>query len=160
MSPENDQCRWVGIRPVNPPEDIPVTLDAEVVHVIVDSGGGGLAPGAPLLVDLYQAASIKDQWYTILNIVTGSGHIQKIHMGANTSVHSVQIGVTVDGGARVTYQPTVQTKLVWQDLANASDMYKEVPIYLIRYETSVKVEIRQVLINGKNLYGLCSYLPD
>jgi len=38
MSPENDQTRWIGVRPTNPKEDIPITLDGEVPHVIVDSG--------------------------------------------------------------------------------------------------------------------------
>ena len=57
---EDNQTKWVGVRPVNPPETIPteeqtpltsiqvepkagaadlkITLDGEVVHVIVDSG--------------------------------------------------------------------------------------------------------------------------
>jgi hypothetical protein len=57
---ENNQTKWVGVRPTNPAETIPVeeqspleiievepavgsdpfpvTLDGEVVHVIVDSG--------------------------------------------------------------------------------------------------------------------------
>jgi len=36
VSEENDEVRTIGIRPVNPPEDIPVTLDGEVVHIIID----------------------------------------------------------------------------------------------------------------------------
>ena len=160
MSPENDQCRWIGIRPVNPPEDIPITMAGEVVHVIVDSGGGGFQPGAPLMVDLYQAASVVNVWYDILNIAVGSGHVQKIHVGSNTAFHSVQVGVTVDGGAMVTYTCNINTKYMWQDIGDGSIMYKEVPIFLIRYTTSILVQVRQVLITGKNLYGLCSYLPD
>ena len=57
---EDDQVKWVGIRPTNPPENIPVTesspltsiqvepkpgaadlkvtVNGEVIHVIVDSG--------------------------------------------------------------------------------------------------------------------------
>jgi len=38
MAKEPDQTRWRGIRPTDPSEDIPITLDAEVVHVIVDAG--------------------------------------------------------------------------------------------------------------------------
>jgi len=37
MSPENDETRIIGVRPVNPPEDIPVTFDGEVIHIIIDS---------------------------------------------------------------------------------------------------------------------------
>jgi len=36
--PEGDQTKWRGIRPTDPPEDIPVTLDGEVPHVVVDAG--------------------------------------------------------------------------------------------------------------------------
>lgn len=58
--PEDNKTKWVGIRPVNPPENIPVTesapqasiqvepkpgtadfpitVNGEVIHVIVDSG--------------------------------------------------------------------------------------------------------------------------
>jgi len=36
MPEEPDQTRWIGIRPTDPPEDIPVTLDGEVIHIIID----------------------------------------------------------------------------------------------------------------------------
>jgi len=36
MAKEPDQIRWIGIRPTDPPEDIPVTLDGEVIHIIID----------------------------------------------------------------------------------------------------------------------------
>jgi len=35
--PENDQVRTIGVRPTNPPEDIPITFDGEVIHIIIDS---------------------------------------------------------------------------------------------------------------------------
>ena len=35
---EDNQTKWVGVRPTSPAEDIPVTLNGEVIHVIVDSG--------------------------------------------------------------------------------------------------------------------------
>ena len=36
MADEGDQITWVGIRPVDPPEDIPITFDGEVIHIIID----------------------------------------------------------------------------------------------------------------------------
>jgi len=36
MSPENDEVRTIGVRPTNPPEDIPITFDGEVIHIIID----------------------------------------------------------------------------------------------------------------------------
>jgi len=159
MSPENDQCRWVGIRPTNPKEDIPITLDGEVAHVIVDSGGGGLAPGAPIIAYWYVGLVGSGIWNTLLNIAVGSGHIQKIHLGIVGNFQDVECKVTVDGGAAVTYTTTIQTRLLWNDITSGAINFKEVPIYLIAYTTSVKVEIRQVSGAARNLYGLCSYLP-
>ena len=34
--PEDDQTKILGIRPTNPPEDIPITFDGEVIHIIID----------------------------------------------------------------------------------------------------------------------------
>lgn len=34
--PENDETRTIGIQPTNPPEDIPITFDGEVIHIIID----------------------------------------------------------------------------------------------------------------------------
>lgn len=34
---EDNQTEWVGIRPTDPPEDIPITFDGEVIHIIIDS---------------------------------------------------------------------------------------------------------------------------
>jgi len=36
MAKEPDQTTWVGIRPTDPPEDIPITFDGEVIHIIID----------------------------------------------------------------------------------------------------------------------------
>ena len=38
MAEENDQTKWVGIRPAKDTDDVPVTFDGEVIHVIVDDG--------------------------------------------------------------------------------------------------------------------------
>lgn len=132
MSPENDQCRWVGIRPTNPKEDIPITLDGEVAHVIVDSGGGGFMPGAPIIVDLNQAVAAINVWYTLLNIAVGAGHVQKIHLAGTGFIYNTQTKITVDGGAAVTYTCTNATIQTWQDLSFNNHYCKEVPIYLIR----------------------------
>lgn len=35
MSPENDQTRWIGIRPTDPSEDIPVTTK-KILPAIAD----------------------------------------------------------------------------------------------------------------------------
>jgi len=34
--PEDDQTKWIGVLPVNPPEDIPITFNGEVIHIIID----------------------------------------------------------------------------------------------------------------------------
>jgi len=160
MAGENDQCRWVGIRPTNPPEDIPVTLGAEVPHVIVDSGGGGgLMPGAPLHTEWRGLNKPTDTWYTIEEI-EGAGHIQKIHLGIGTSFYWLQCRLTIDGGAAVTYITTANTMVLWQDLANGSAFYKVLPVYLIRYEESFKMEIQQTSGVARTIYGLISWLPD
>jgi len=83
MSPENDETRWIGIRPTNPKEDIPITLDGEVAHVIVDSGGGGLKPGVPLIATFFNTNAMLNQWYTVINLAVGAGHVQKIHIGGD-----------------------------------------------------------------------------
>ena len=36
MSPENDQTRWIGIRPTNPAENIPVTESAPLEQIKVE----------------------------------------------------------------------------------------------------------------------------
>ena len=159
MSPENDQCRWIGIRPTNPPEDIPVTLDGEVAHVIVDSGGGGLQPGAPLMVTFYLLGCVTATWYTVLNIA-GIGHVEKIHLGIGTTFTWLQCRVTVDGGVPVIYTCDAQTVLMWKDLANGSAFYKELPVFLIRYTTSLKVEIMQNSGGNRACTALVTYLPD
>ena len=160
MSPENDQCRWVGIRPTNPKEDIPITLDAEVVHVIVDSGGGGgLQPGAPLHTEWRGLNVPTDTWYTIEE-VAGAGHIQKIHLGIGTTFYYLQCRLTIDGGAPVTYITTANTMVMWQDIGSGVTLYKCLPVYLIRYTTSFKMEIQQTTGVNKTIYALISWLPD
>ena len=78
MAKESDQTRWVGIRPTDPPEDIPITLDAEVPHIVVDAGGGGNpSVGSLKLLWSYNNPSIINNWYTVADIA-GAGTIQLI----------------------------------------------------------------------------------
>uniref|UniRef100_A0A6M3LVN5 Uncharacterized protein n=1 Tax=viral metagenome TaxID=1070528 RepID=A0A6M3LVN5_9ZZZZ len=182
MAKEPDQTRWVGIRPTNPAEnipvveqapltsiqvepkpgsaDFPVTLGAEVPHVIVDSGGGGgLQPGAPLHTEWRGLNVPTDTWYTIQE-VAGAGHIQKIHLGIGTTFYYLQCRLTINGGAPVTYITTANTEVMWQDISYQNAFYKCLPVYLIRYTTSFKMEIQQTTGVNKTIYGLISWLPD
>jgi len=157
MSPENDQCRWIGIRPTNPPEDIPVTLNGEVPHVIVDSGGGGLAAGAPVIITYYLAASTVNVWYTVADIL-GDGHILAVRAGSNILAYFLEFRLTIDGGAPVTYTTNVNTINMYMDLNQASSFHKELPLYLVKFDTGFKYEIRQVLSSPRPLIALVTYL--
>jgi len=157
MSPENDQCRWVGVRPVNPKEDIPITLDGEVAHVIVDSGAGGLAAGAPIIVTFYDAATVINTWYTVANI-TGDGYILSMRGGSNILANYVQFRLTIDGGVPVVYTTDVNTVFMYQDLNRASSYHKELPLYLVKFNTGFKYEIRQIGATPKPLTALVTYL--
>ncbi len=159
MAKEPDQTRWRGIRPTDPSEDIPITLDGEVAHVIVDSGGGGLQPGAPLLGTWRRLNCIPNTFYTAVTIL-GAGHIQRIHPGIGTTFYYCQTKVTIDALAPVTYICDVNTQWLWQSLASATDMYKEIPISLIKYNTGFKIELQHTAIGNKSLLCLWSYLPD
>lgn len=160
MPKEPNQAKWRGIRPTDPPEDIPVTLDGEVAHVIVDSGGGGgLMPGAPLHTEWRGLNKPTNTWYTIEE-VAGAGHIQKIHLGIGTAFYNLQCRLTIDGGAPVTYITTANTEVMWEDINYQNSFYKCLPVYLIRYETSFKMEIQQTSGVNRTIYGLVSWLPD
>lgn len=40
MSPENDQTRWIGVRPTNPAENIPVTESTPLTDILVGPSVG------------------------------------------------------------------------------------------------------------------------
>jgi len=99
MAKEPDQTRWRGIRPTDPSEDIPVTLGAEVVHVIVDAGGGGgLTPGQPKL-STDERTMIADTFVTLVNYV-GAGAFTSFWVSMQAGgVAGTTLKITIDGGA-------------------------------------------------------------
>lgn len=38
--PEDDQTRWIGVRPTNPPENIPVTESAPLTSILIEPVAG------------------------------------------------------------------------------------------------------------------------
>jgi len=153
MSPENDQCRWVGIRPVNPPEDIPVTLDAEVVHVIVDSGGAkGIEPTSMLTYAFSQGVTVNGTWYTSVNVANpGWLFFAAIYPG-QTAINGF-IGITIDGGARQALQVIPRANYVMQSFrCNLADAFG-LEFYGLRFKTSIKVEY--MLNAATSLKGTC-----
>jgi len=64
MSPENDQTKWRGIRPTNPPEAIPVTESTPLTDVLVAPSAGDpefhtlTKKRAPAIADLQAPTSI------------------------------------------------------------------------------------------------------
>jgi len=142
MSPENDQCRWVGIRPVNPPEDIPVTLDAEVVHVIVDSGGGGdSTPGK--VMNSYQtlAAVLINVWNTTLDVNPGAGYLNWLGFYyAAVTLNPWHIRFTIDG---VVGDVIVMDTLNYgfcKDYTQVRGKHLFMPFGTVRFNSQLKVE--------------------
>jgi len=140
MSPENDQCRWVGIRPTNPPEDIPVTLDGEVPHVIVDSGGGaGIEPTSILTYAFNQAVTVNGTWYVSVN-VADPGWLFYAAISPSATAMDGFIGITIDGGARMPLQVLPRANYVVQSFrCNLVDAFG-LEFYGLRFKTSIKVE--------------------
>jgi len=143
MSPENDQCRWVGIRPVNPPEDIPVTLDAEVVHVIVDSGGSGdLSPGAVKHHYEQKLGCVVDVWNTSLNLTDCAGYLRCVGLNPGTgSMLNWHLRITIDGtvGDDIDFND-----LIWgfiPDAAGTDCDHILIPLGSVRFTTSLKIEL-------------------
>lgn len=141
MSPENDQCRWIGIRPTNPPEDIPVTLDGEVAHVIVDSGGGaGIEPTTIATYPAYQAVTVANTWYTICNNAN-PGWIFYVALQAGTTVKNMYIGLTINGGARQSIQVNPRATYIVQNFrCNLADAFG-VEFHGLRFKTSIHIEM-------------------
>ena len=156
MSPENDQTRWIGVRPTNPKEDIPITLDGEVAHVIVDSGGGaGIEPTELVYSPVYQATTVSGTWYTVLNRSDpGWLFMTAMRMGAVTKAG--YIGITLNGGVRQSIQvyPTgTHIFPIYRSYGNDAYGFEWNGI---RFKTSIKVEVRQdwaSWLNGACLTG-------
>ena len=143
MSSENDQCRWVGIRPTNPPEDIPVTLGAEVPHVVVDSGGGGgLEPGVVKHYYEQRVGCGVGVWNTTLNIAAGSGYLRVIGLNPGTgSLLNWHMRITIDGNVG---DDMDMADLIWgflPDLAGTDGDHLKIPLGSVRFAESLKIEL-------------------
>jgi len=143
MAKEPDQTRWRGIRPTDPSEDIPVTLDAEVVHVIVDSGGGGdLTPGA--VKHHYEAAvgRLIGVWNTTLNLTDCAGYLRCIGLNPGTgSILNWHLRITIDGtvGDDIDFND-----LIWgfiPDSAGTDTDHLLIPLGSVRFADSLKIEL-------------------
>lgn len=143
MSPENDQTRWIGIRPTNPKEDIPITLDAEVVHVIVDSGGSGdLSPGAVKHHYEQKVGCAIGVWNTTLNIAAGSGYLRCVGLNpGTTSMLTWHLRITIDGtvGDDIDFN-----NLIWGFIPAAGGTDCDhilIPLGSVRFAESLKIEL-------------------
>lgn len=142
MAGEGDQTKWVGIRPVNPAENIPVTesdpiteidinpaagmgtlpvaeqsplssiqvepkagaadlkvtVDGEVIHVIIDSGGGvGKPVGSLMARAIWNSNTTINVWITVKTLV-GAGYVQSISIGSPANVcDSIHVKLSIDG---------------------------------------------------------------
>ena len=143
MSPENDQCRWVGIRPTNPKEDIPITLDGEVAHVIIDSGGGGgIEPTELVMTPYYFTPTVSGVWYTTVNRSDpGWLFFTALQPGAYTK--DCFVGVTIDGGARQAVQLYPKTTYILPMFNYNGALTAGVDWFGLRFKTSIKIEYRQ-----------------
>jgi len=143
MSPENDQTRWIGVRPTNPKEDIPITLDGEVAHVIVDSGGGGdVSPGQVKHHYELKLGCVVDTWYTSLNITDDSGYLQCMGLNSGTGpIENFHIRITIDGtvGDDIDFED-----MVWgfqPGITNADTYNLKIPFGVCRFNSSLKIEL-------------------
>ena len=143
MSPENDQTRWIGIRPTNPAEDIPITLDAEVVHVIIDSGGGGDATPGKIMNEYGSwAAIVKDIWNIALEVDPGAGYLLWLAFYyPSMALNPWNVRFTIDG---------VVGDIINFDLFNAGSVYDytqnrgkhlKMEFGTARYNESLKIEL-------------------
>ena len=88
MSPENDQTRWIGIRPTNPAENIPVTESAPLTQIKVESLAVGTEfktltkKRTPAIADL-QAIETPVQLYDMTLAVAGYNFITLGEVPAN-----------------------------------------------------------------------------
>lgn len=163
MAGENDQCRWVGIRPTNPPEaipvtesspltslevepapgsaDFPVTLNGEVPHVIVDSGaGGGIEPTEMVMTPFYQAVTVTNTWYEVVNR-SDPGWIFFAAVLPGVTTKNTYIGLTIDGGARMPIQVLPRATYIMQNFrCNLADGFG-VELHGLRFKTSIIVEV-------------------
>ena len=157
--PENDQTRWVGVRPVNPPEDIPVTLDGEVAHVIVDSGAVGDSSAGKLKVGHhYQDPTVAGTWYTILDI-TNKGYLLSLGIvDYDNAVHHCDLRVTVDGDTPDILSGVEYSGTFGADRGGVANTTATIPLGL-RFNTSLKVEMRSSDA-GHDIRGACFYTID
>ena len=143
MSPENDQCRWVGIRPANPPEDIPVTLGAEVPHVIVDSGGGGdPSPGRIMHFFAVVLGCDIDVWNEVLAVADAGGTLISFAMNPGT-------GAMADWHLCFTIDGTLGSEIAMDDFkwgnipaaAGTTTIHQQVMLAGVRFSDSFKIEL-------------------
>jgi len=179
MAKEPDQTRWVGIRPTNPAEnipvveqapltsiqvepkpgsaDFPVTLGAEVPHVIVDSGGGGgLDAGQPKIIT-DSRLTVVNTYYTLLDY-TGKGILSVINFhtsGLYSDKFTVKI--TVDG--TVSIEQDFATDNLYNsanvDYGGAVKHNVKLDWGAVGFDTSLKIEYKTSF--GAWVYLSCFY---
>ena len=157
MSPENDQTRWVGVRPTSPAEDIPVTLNGEVPHVIVDSGcEGGLKAGQPKMA-VSQAGLAANTYHTLLDY-TGAGAFSTIEFyDPTTLIDGCSLKITVDGTVALEFKfdDTGEWYSCSLDYGGAVRKRARFDWGLVAFETSLKIEYKHV--NAVTLRVACMY---
>jgi len=175
MAKEPDQTRWVGIRPTDPAEnipvveqapltsiqvepkpgsaDFPVTLGAEVPHVIVDSGGGaGIEPTEINTYAFNQVLTVNGTWYVSVDRADPGWLFYAAIYPGQTAINGF-IGVTIDGGARMPIKVLPRADYVVQSFrCNLADAFG-LEFYGLRFKVSIKIEY--MLNAATTLKGTC-----
>jgi len=147
--PEGDQIKWRGIRPTDPPEDLPVTMGGEVVHVIVDSGGGGNpSPGKIMNFFDQVVACGQDVWNTVLEVDPGAGFLLWFGMNpGNGDLADWRLRFTIDG--------------VLGDTINMDDMqWGFTPDPVAHDTTNIKLDFGTVRFNASFLVELMTVVDN
>lgn len=203
MAGEGDQTKWVGIRPVNPAENIPVTesdpiteidinpaagmgtlpvaeqsplssiqvepkagaadlkvtVDGEVIHVIIDSGGavektvGSLNGRA-----IWNSSTTAGTWITVKTF-SGAGYINSISVGSPANVcDSIHFKLEIDGDTPVDLDLAILARAYGKDSGGNQRYGVTLPMDL-RFETGFEFTFMDD-VGGGNFTGGITYCVD
>jgi len=157
MSPENDQTRWIGVRPTNPPEIIPT---AEQAHPTVYP----TRKSTPAITDLQAAEEIirvdgsivvagGNEYYNVYTVPAGKIYQLQNICGCYTSVAGLNIFFYVKVGAVYHYFYVRAYGAAWE-------WHCQTGIFSVMAGDIVGVRITPVA-NGQSIYGRTfGYLTD
>jgi len=143
MAKEPNQAKWRGIRPTDPSEDIPVTMDGEVLHVIVDSGGGGdPSPGKIMHFYAEVVGCGINVWNEVLEVTDTGGTLISFAMNPGSGVMATwHLRFTIDG---VLGSEIDMDEFKWGNIADSAGLttvHQQVMLAGVRFSDSFKVEL-------------------